>query len=272
MAEHEFEPELSLPVPRPVRRRGGWTAGCGIWFLRLFILPHTIAGAVMLGMAILLTLAWIGVALFGVEMQGHVVSKNESHSPKSKSRPKTTTYTLNYNFTVDGRHYGGSTPVTAQEYATFEKGQPVPLRVLTWAPEHAHWPRVEKYSPMGSLGGVWFFALFWNGILSIFLWMAWGRSWYQWRLVRSGEPAIGTVKEMRSYNVKGGRSCTIRYDYTCYPPDGGLEQTYHGSVTVRESEAEASGLQIGDPVTVLYLPQRPKWSLLYRFADFEVIG
>jgi hypothetical protein len=45
---HVIEPELTGPTPRAVGYRDGCATGCGLWFLRLFTLPHTIIGIAVL--------------------------------------------------------------------------------------------------------------------------------------------------------------------------------------------------------------------------------
>ena len=264
MAEHEFEPELSQPVPRPTRRRGGLAVGCGFWFVRLFLLPHTIAGIFILGLAVTGTLGYLGVLMFGVEMEGRVVRREESQSRKSKK----TTYTLHYVYTVEGQEYAAGTTVTAEAYAAHKEGQAIPLRVLPWSPL-AHWVRLPGASPGASVLAMWFGAVFWNGIMSIFLYMVWVRPWLQWRLVRWGELTSGIVRDVRSTPQKGGGlSYTIRYEYASSPTLNEPEQLYTRSAS--SNSTAAATVKVGDVVTVLYDPKRPKRSVPYLFADFEV--
>src|SRR5262245_1404365 len=98
MAEHEFEPELTHPLPRSTRRRGGWSAGCGLWFLRLFILPHTLTGIFILASAVGGTLLWLAVALFGTQIEGQVVRTTATKSKKSQSM----SYSLQYDYPIAG--------------------------------------------------------------------------------------------------------------------------------------------------------------------------
>src|SRR4051794_9590097 len=105
------EPELAGPIPRAVRYRDGWAVGCGMWFVRLFILPHTLAGVFMLGLAVWSTAVYLGVWLFGEEYPGAVVQKVER--PGSKGR---TTYTVEYEYTVAGRVHTGRASLSQAEY------------------------------------------------------------------------------------------------------------------------------------------------------------
>ena len=263
MAEHAFEPELDQPLPRPVRRRGGLMAGCGLWFLRIFILPHTLVGVGVLVAAPAYSFLTLGVWLLGEEVQGRVVRTTHSQNKKKN----TTTYTLHYVFTVDGTEYSGQTGVSAQEQAMYKEGTPVPLRVLTVLPHYGHWPLVGNYSPLGQVGGLWFMALFWNGILSIFLWMAYYRPWYHWHLVRNGTPTSGLVRETKTHHGKGGPSYTVRYEYAVLIGEVS-DNLLTGSVNTHR--AIGTAFMIGDVLTILYDPAKPKRSVPYVLADFEV--
>ena len=75
MTNSTFEPELNCPTPRSLRYRGGFGAGCSTWFVRLFMLPHTLAGLFLLGTAMVSTGVYIDVWLFGADYDGQIVKK-----------------------------------------------------------------------------------------------------------------------------------------------------------------------------------------------------
>lgn len=261
MPEHELEPELRQPPPRPVQRRGGLAVGCGLWMLRLFILPHTIVGVVMLVLAVAQTLLWAAIALFGTELQARV-EKTTSHRAKSSM-----TYRLHYSYTIDGVEHTYEVDINQAEHAALKKGQPLTVRHYPGVPHYGHWPQVESHSPLVQVFFFWGFALFWNGVLSIFLWMAWIVPWQQWRIVRYGEATTGIIREVTKTHGKSGMSYKFRYEFACLPSDS-AEGVVSG--TVSSSQAAAASLNVGDLVTVLYDPRRPKRNLLYAVADFEV--
>src|SRR5262245_22319093 len=99
MAEHVLEPELASPPPRPVRARGGWNYGCGLWCVRLFILPHTIGGVFLACQAVSAILLYFAVLIAGTEVDGHLVKKTETVTKKQ------TRHWLDYAFTLNGREY-----------------------------------------------------------------------------------------------------------------------------------------------------------------------
>src|SRR6185295_8970710 len=104
-------------------RRGGWSVGCGLWFLRLFILPHTLAGIFILASAVGSTLIWLAVALFGTQIEGEVVNTTATQSRKSRS----VTYSLVYHYTIAGEKYRNSVSISAEDYAALKKGQSLPI-------------------------------------------------------------------------------------------------------------------------------------------------
>lgn len=55
MAAHDFEAELSQPLPRPVRRRGGPWQRFGLSLLRVLLLPCLFVGGYLLFIALRLT-------------------------------------------------------------------------------------------------------------------------------------------------------------------------------------------------------------------------
>src|SRR4051812_5374910 len=93
MTTHIFEPELNASTPRAVRFRDGFRTGCGIWFARLFILPHTVAGVFILWLAIIATVNYTRVWWFGDEQEGRITKKVQT---KSKGG-------LNYKFAYEYR-------------------------------------------------------------------------------------------------------------------------------------------------------------------------
>jgi hypothetical protein len=154
--------------------------GCALWFVRLFIMPHTIAGIYLICNA-LLTFLW---AIAGSNVNGQVTQAWWSQGKKS------TTYHIEYAYkyglsehrkkdTVSKSFYDelpgsmkgpGPLPQSAQIRQTY----PVTLRVFTFGPLwHASpLPPVSSNIASQALGAI-FFALFWNGILSVFLYQFW---------------------------------------------------------------------------------------------------
>jgi hypothetical protein len=262
MSEHVFEPELDSPVPRRVGYRDGVATGCGLWFVRLFILPHTIVGVSLLCIAIGSTGLFAAVGLFGGTYDGKVVRK-EIRRYKSGQ-----THHLHYVFVVDDREYTGEASVSQQRFGEINEGGAITVRALESAPSWGEWPRVPGHSPLLDLGGIWLFALFWNGILSIFVWTVYLRPWRNRCLVRYGQPTQGIIREVKAQSGKGSTRYRITYEYAVPSLDGTDGQVHSGKTsTTRKEGAYAS---VGNLVTVLYDPRKPWRSVIYKYCEYRV--
>src|SRR4051794_10637986 len=143
---HAIEPELTGPTPRGVRYRDGWATGCGLWVVRLFLLPHTIIGIGALVVAMWSTGVYVGVLAFGTDCPGAVVRKTE----RPGSKGKTYRY-VDYEYTANGRLYTGRVSVDADEYRQVNTGDRVTVRALESAPDTEPWPRLPGSTPLRAL-------------------------------------------------------------------------------------------------------------------------
>jgi hypothetical protein len=260
MSPHAFEPELEQPTPRRVRLRQ-WNAGCGLWGLRLFLLPHTLAGIGVLLGAVSTTLLYLAVLLLGTDVEGRIVRKvQESHK-------KGLAYFVEYVYTVDDQEYRGRASVPADDYAAIHEGDGLSVRVWEAMPTAGVWPRVPGNWPISNMAGLWGFALFWNGILSVFLYDAYYRPWKQRRLLRWGQPAAAIVRQVKTWSTRTGQRMKVQYEFAF--PAGDLlgGEVVAGAMTVPAHR----GAKPEDVLTVLYDPRRPRRSLLYVLADFRVV-
>src|SRR5215472_10519475 len=108
----------SLPPP-PRSVRGG--VGCGVWFVRLFTLPHTLIGIGLL-LNIPLTILW---ALAGTELPATIL-----RGETSTSRKGGVSYTLHYRYAAGGQSFENSDGVGEGIYYKYMVGdrlkQPTP--------------------------------------------------------------------------------------------------------------------------------------------------
>ncbi len=247
------------PTPRTVRFRGGGFAklatGCG----RVFILPHMLAG-VFLFFYLIFLLLW---AAFGVDYQGEVTGAGESRSNKS------TTYRVNYKFPVDGVVMNDSQTVAYEVMNRYQKldamspeQKSVRVRYLVIGVfKQAGLPELE--SPWKTIGGMTLFVLFWNGLLSVFVYLLWISPIRIRRLYVHGEPAVGRVLSKRAQSGKG---TTYWVEYEFSDPVTG-DKLKKEIVTVREAWNKVSQ---GDEVTVLFKPSKPKHSVAYELGPYQL--
>jgi hypothetical protein len=228
------------------------------------MLPHTIAGIVILCVAIASTGLFVAVGLLGNTHDGKIVRKDDTRSTKGNRH-----YYVQYQYEVDGGHYSGEVKVSKEHYDDVREGDAITVRAWDAMPDSGQWPRVPGHWPIEDLGGKWFFAVFWNGILSVFLWLMYVRPWRQRQLVRFGILTKGIIREVKTHMNKGTKNYVICYDYAAPSTDERPGQVYAGKLTSIAKSAQLAAA--GDVPTVLYYPHKPWRSVLYAYSDYRVV-
>jgi hypothetical protein len=244
------------PPPREVC--GG--VGARLWFMRLFILPHMCVGVGLVGMFLLTVL----VVAFGTDTSAVVT---EAHTGKtSKGR---TSYHITYRYRIGEREHTKSDSVAVSTYAAvsdpgkIEEGvAKVRMRYIELGSLHYHL-LVEgdfAWKPFSLL----FAVLFWNGIVSIFVYAAWVAPIRNRWLVRHGAATVGKIVSRRMVRGKG----TSYYaTFTFREPASGQE---FKRVMRLPGELKYEVAQEGRAVTVVYDPSKPKRSLVYELSGCRV--
>src|SRR5262245_49099630 len=170
MSAPTFEPELDQPLPRRVCAREGCGYGCGMWFFRLFIMPHTVIGVWFLFKAISAIVLTSGVMYTGQDADGKIVRKVESQGKRGPY------YSADYVYVVvDQAQYEATVSLDANQYAALREGQAITVKVYVPGVEWGHWPGVPGYSAVRVIRGMVFGALFCNAIMSEFSYMLYVR-------------------------------------------------------------------------------------------------
>jgi hypothetical protein len=249
-----------LPPP-PRKVHGGF--GCGLWFGRLFIMPHMCVGVAMAGRLILTVLA----AVYGKNLVAKVTDTHTSRGSKGG-----TTYHVAYTYSVEGREYSDTDTVRAGTYEALRnpkilegRAATVRVRYLGSGPLHFH-VLTQDGSAWGAVGFLLFFVLFWNGLLSVFVYVLWVAPIRQRSLIRNGEVTAGTIVSSR---VHRGKGTTYYATFRFRDPERGEEITQEMQVP---GEAQHSALKPGFEVTVLYDPSKPKRATVYEFCGYKVDG
>jgi hypothetical protein len=242
--------------------RDGVATGCGLWFVRLFILPHTIVGIGFLCLAIGSTGLYVAVGLFGDTYQGKITKKEIRKSKSGKS------HYAHFAFTANDREYTGEVSISEVRFGEINEGDAITVRALESWPGQGNWPRVPGHWPLLDVGVMWLVAVFWNGILSIFLWGAYVRPMRIKWLLRYGQPTQGIVRAVQERRGKGATTYQIAYDYVAPSPDGGEGQLFNKKMSSSRKESAHAGA--GDLVTVLYNPRKPWRSVIYRYSEYRV--
>jgi len=261
-AKHTIPVELKQ-WPRRVRRRH-WYNGVGVWFTRLFILPHILVGA---GLA----LAIPGRAIWrvaGTDIDGVATQISIHHSSKGG-----TSYSMTYNYRWNGIVRSASRSINSTQFSRLQGGNRivknqadihVPVRVRTAGIGRFVYaePILEGDNEAGNFFLMFFMAAFWNGITWIFGYLFWISPWRIHRLYKKGTPALGTITDKTT--TRGGKGSTyynLLYEFET-PATGKAK----GKQTV--SFAQWDQAHIGDEVTVLHWEGKAKPSVIYEYGPY----
>jgi len=252
-------PPTCLPQP-PREVHGG--GGCGLWFMRLFILPHMCIGVYLISQVVLTML----VAAFGTDGTAVVTNTRTTHSAKHG-----TSYLVDYQFSVNDQLYTDSGTVSAQTYAAVTQSHasqdtPATVRIRFCSIGPLRYQLLtQEDSPWRTSDSLLFGALFWNGLLSGFIYFAWVAPIRNRNLVKFGTATRGDILSFRKERGKGGYSYYATFTY--WDPASGRKLT---------NEMRLPGIEVyevakaGRTVTVLYAPNHPKRSLAYELSGYRV--
>ena len=231
-----------------------------IWFVRLFILPHTFIGIFLIGQFVLTVLT----AIFGTDIAATVTKTHTSETRKGG-----TIYSIDYKYTAGGREYTHSASVGATIFAAVSRpaeleGDLATVRVrhLDFGPWHHHL-FVEAHSPWASAFQALFIALFWNGILSVFLTLAWITPIRRRLLIRNGHATTGTIVSTRT---RQGKGISYYAKFSFRNPQDGKETEREMSLG---GKTDYDAAQPGKPVTVLYSERNPRRAIIYEFSGYK---
>jgi hypothetical protein len=246
-------PELHSHYRR-VRMRPG--QGCSIWFVRLFILPHTLAGLFFL-FAMPASVVW---AVFGTD---HTASAERLWATTSSKGRTMYHVAYGYDETPAGPRHSSDATVSADTYQRLQKvpkgSRTVRVRALGFEPPLFYEAVIEgRGGVWKQVAPIWLFGLFWNGGISVFVYLIYYVPWRQRRLCRSGTPIVGQVVSKR---VVRGKSSAYYVRYRFRTPEGG---TYEAETSTDKHRYDAVVLDA--PAVILYDPVRPRCSVAYDFG------
>jgi hypothetical protein len=247
---NEQTPAAIPPPPREVRRKMG--TGCEVGCVRLFILPHTVAGIVL----VLLVAMRSYVILVGTPTQATVDRAEYRSSRKGRGH-----YYVWFHYQLNGRRIDSSDPWPSSA-PTPHAGDQFAGRAAAF-PGNTMFLRASQQSLAADVLPIAIFAVFWNAFIAVFVYAAWVRPIQTRWLVMYGEAAPGVVTSWVRSRGRNQSMSTVGYSFTT--PDG-VERS--GKYWTRRRDALAAG----ERITVLYNPKRPRQNLPYEVSDFIVSG
>lgn len=230
----------------------------GIWFGRIFILPHIIIGICALGYLMFL-LMW---RLFGADIPG-VVAGTES-----EAYSKGVHYRVKYTYRVGQEIKVDSQAVSQKVYERFhlQEDDKPKVNVHYFAlGSYEHCRIHEGGSLWKEVGAIALWAGFWNTILTVFIFQLWVAPLRLRRLYKYGEATSGTLVSKREQQ---GRSTTYYMTYTFRVNETGefrQVESMAGNVAMWKT------IPIGHAVTVLYKRDNPKRSTVYELGGYGVL-
>jgi hypothetical protein len=246
-ARHAIPSELYADERR-VRRKRPWQV-LGVWFVRLFILPHTLLGLCLL-VVMPASVVW---AAFGTDHVARILEVRTTTGSKGSVH-------CNATYAYDGpdgyRHGVASVP-----RETCTGGETIVVRSIGRPPLFYEAPIVGGGNVWIMIAGIWAFGLFWVGVLSAFVHQLYVVPWRQRRLYRTGTPVRGTVIDKR---VGKGRSSTYHLRYAYRTDDG---QSFEEEMSTSREDYQSAAP--GAPVTVLIDPGKPRRSIIYEYGPYH---
>jgi Protein of unknown function (DUF3592) len=254
--------ETPTRLPEPPRTvRGG--PGCAIWFVRVFILPH-MAGGVVMAVAFVLTVI---VALWGTNTTGSVLALSTSRSSKGHM-----TYNVKYRYCIGWRCFTNSASVGSQLFQSLSRptnleGAPTPVKVRFISLDRLHYHVfTEEHSAWAEAGPLLLFVLFWNALLSVFVYIIWVAPLRERALLRNGQIVPGEIVSTRERRARG-----VTYYATFRFTDPSTGQEIKREMTL-PSRAKYDEARTGKPVTVIYNPRKPKRAVAYEMSSYRVVA
>jgi len=236
--------------PRRVRRRRGH--GWLLSFENFVILPFTVFGIYWLFGAIHVTVG----AIFGPVTSG-VITSTYTRQVKDAIEDHVT-----YRYYVDGVEHDDDSSVDWFDFNAVKPGTVIELILAPEGPTDQTLIISPIHSGIKALGYTWLFAIFWMCAMSSMWWRFVIHPLLIRQLIMTGQPCPGVVtnKDIDHGNQKQYR---VHYEYrpTSGPPINGMT-IVHSSVY--------DTVKVGLSTIVLFDPNRPKFSVAYSLADYEI--
>lgn len=238
-------------LPRAVRKRDA--ASSFVWLIGLFILPHMLAGVVMVGNVMVST----ANALAGADAQGRVVRTRIGPGGRGGQL-----HHVEYSYPSARGELTGQRSFSLKATSIPQVDQMIHIRHIDVGTMHESVMLLPGESAWDGAFEKLFIMLFWNGVLSFFFYSIWYVPLRNRRLYRWGTVAAGHIT--RKYEKKG-RSTEYHVDYEF---STGLSASRSASMVV-SSKTIWDRVNLGQPVTVLHDPKGPSPSVAYECGDYE---
>jgi hypothetical protein len=261
-------PHESSVIPRPAffprTIRANRPRTVRWWPVKIVIIFFIAIGVRLLGL-VPITVAW---ASFGTDQEGRVLS---TYTSRSHGR---TFFHADYSYQFQGRRYADTTTTSFTWYDALDarrtSSRPaafmtIPVRIVSVGSFHYAGVVEPGTSPWRAVAWAACMALWFNGIISIFVYLCWIAPWRIRQLYRYGTPAPARIVGHSKRSGKGGRTYHLEYEFEPAPGT-----THRAEMQVTKLDHDTT--VIGQSVTVLHYPGRSRPSTIYEFGGYECLA
>lgn len=259
--QHEIEPELKQVLPRKIKNKGGFMGVVRPFFWLL--MPHT-----WIALLSPIFFVWLFLGHYNPEVKtdGTVVRHYTAYNRRGEQ-----THRVIYRYKVRGRDYWNDERVAPDVYDQFEKGKTA-IKVeanhnLLERGYDAHIVLETDNNFPYIFGALW--CAIWYVAVSATAWGMCGPFLRSQYLVRAGYAVAGTVTDLKikTGRRQGDRFPTISYTYDAQHVENGVPKSLSCGSEMPVSQAQYDQTHVGDTVTILYDAKKPKYSIVYKYAD-----
>jgi len=201
---------------------------------------------------------------FGITVPGQISGKNAQRGGKGSSR-----YHVDFTYQVDEQNFASRMSVEKRAYERINIGDRVQVRILPLAPAASAFV-TSLNTPSDVVCTLSFFCF----ASVMFVWVSYSEVVQFLRrrhLARFGKPTLGHITDKQVYRGKSTRYGIV-YRYETPKGAASPKRVTHEGTTVWVSQLDYEATQIGEEITVLYDPDHPDRSMLYRYAEYSIVG
>jgi hypothetical protein len=261
-------------TPRRLKRVKGMptSSSPGLWFARLFILPHVIIGLCLL----VYPFIYLSGIAFGTDAPASIIDKSSRLDEESG---RILELEMAYDWAGEKNYKKFS--VNRTQYEMHKVGDQVDMHFLPALRDMTlQWKEKGSGVSLPDIQTVLFFgffAIFWNAVVSVFVLILYVAPVVEWYLLRFGSIGCGQVtgketemgSESTTYKVMynfeaGGKSNSNHLHLNRY--DSKIQSTTTVSKQVFDSTSE------GESIIVAYSARHPKVNNVVDFSGYEFAG